>query len=128
MPLCYSTAFILVDREKTAYWKVKDIDPLQQRVKGYCPLTPKEVGIFISSLGYPSNTPIYVASGNIYGGNSHMADLESRFPILMSKVILPFQNEILNHITTPNELQLQKPFHLDIAILVYWCLVDLFVC
>ncbi|XP_042436359.1 O-fucosyltransferase 7-like isoform X2 [Zingiber officinale] len=72
-------------REKTAYWKVKAIDLLQQRVKGYCPLTPKEVGIFISSVGYPSNTPIYVASGNIYGGNSHMADLESRFPILMSK-------------------------------------------
>lgn len=67
---------------------MKYIDPLEQRAKGHCPLTPKEVGIFLSSLGYPSNTPIYIAAGEIYGGDSHMADLESRFPILMNKVLL----------------------------------------
>jgi hypothetical protein len=65
---------------------VKDIDPLEQRTRGYCPLTPKEVGVFLSSLGYPSNTPIYIAAGEIYGGHARMADLETRFPILMSKV------------------------------------------
>jgi hypothetical protein len=65
---------------------VKDIDPLEQRARGYCPLTPKEVGVFLSSLGYPSNTPIYIAAGEIYGGQARMADLETRFPILMSKV------------------------------------------
>lgn len=65
---------------------MKEIDPLEQRVRGYCPLTPKEVGVFLSSLGYPSNTPIYIAAGEIYGGQTRMADLESRFPILMSKV------------------------------------------
>lgn len=70
---------------------MKDIDPVQQRLKGYCPLTPKEVGTFLSSLGYRSNTPIYIASGEIYGGDSHMADLRSRFPVLLSKVQL---NEI----------------------------------
>ncbi|XP_074587208.1 O-fucosyltransferase 7-like isoform X2 [Curcuma longa] len=96
-------------REKTAYWKVKDIDPLQQRVKGYCPLTPKEVGIFISSLGYPSNTPIYVASGNIYGGNSHMADLESRFPILMSK----------EKLASAAELEPFRPYAAQMAALDY---------
>lgn len=81
-------------RENTAYWKVKDIDPQEQRARGYCPLTPKEVGIFLSALGYPSNTPIYIASGEIYGGDSHMADLESRFPMLMSKEKLVLMNEL----------------------------------
>nr|DAD41042.1 TPA_asm: hypothetical protein HUJ06_015365 [Nelumbo nucifera] len=73
-------------RENTAYWKVKDIDPIEQRNKGYCPLTPKEVGMFLTALGYPSNTPIYIAAGDIYGGDSKMSELRSRFPILMSKV------------------------------------------
>lgn len=65
---------------------MKDIDPLDQRAKGYCPLTPKEVGIFLIALGYPSTTPIFIAAGDIYGGDSRMVDLESRFPILMNKV------------------------------------------
>nr|XP_019710126.1 O-fucosyltransferase 7 isoform X1 [Elaeis guineensis] len=81
-------------RESMAHWKVKDIDPQEQRARGYCPLTPKEVGIFLSALGYPSNTPIYIASGEIYGGDSHMADLESRFPMLLSKEKLVSVNEL----------------------------------
>lgn len=59
---------------------------MEQRSKGYCPLTPKEVGIFLTALGYPSNTPIYIAAGEIYGGDARMADLQSRYPMIMSKV------------------------------------------
>ncbi|KAI3865179.1 hypothetical protein MKW92_035737 [Papaver armeniacum] len=72
-------------RENTPHWKVKDIDSREQRSKGYCPLTPKEVGMFLTGLGYPSNTPIYIAAGEIYGGDNHMAHLLSRFPLIMSK-------------------------------------------
>ena len=68
------------------YWKVKDIHSTEQRTKGYCPLTPKEVGIFLTALGFPSNTPIYIAAGEIYGGDSRMANLQSRYPLLMNKV------------------------------------------
>ncbi|XP_058087245.1 O-fucosyltransferase 7-like isoform X2 [Magnolia sinica] len=81
-------------RENTAYWKVKDIDSREQRTKGHCPLTPKEVRMFLTALGYPSNTPIYIASGEIYGGESHMADLDSHFPILMSKEKLSSVDEL----------------------------------
>lgn len=75
-------------RKNTAYWKVKDIDGKVQRLKGLCPLTPKEVGILLTALGYSSNTPIYIAAGEIYGGESRLAStLGSRFSMLMSKVL-----------------------------------------
>ncbi|XP_059453540.1 O-fucosyltransferase 7 [Corylus avellana] len=81
-------------RENTAHWKIKEIDSAEQRSKGYCPLTPKEVGIFLSALGYPSNTSIYIAAGEIYGGDLHMVDLQSRYPILMSKEKLASVEEL----------------------------------
>jgi hypothetical protein len=81
-------------RENTAYWKVKEINSTEQRSKGYCPLTPKEVGMFLKGLGFPSNTPIYIAAGEIYGGNSTMADLYSRYPILMNKEKLATVDEL----------------------------------
>ncbi|XP_017981178.1 PREDICTED: uncharacterized protein At1g04910 isoform X1 [Theobroma cacao] len=81
-------------RENTVYWKVKEIDAREQRSKGYCPLTPKEVGIFLTALGYPSNTPIYIAAGEIYGGDTHMADLRSHYPMLMSKEKLASVEEL----------------------------------
>ncbi|KAM7256489.1 hypothetical protein ACFE04_012230 [Oxalis oulophora] len=87
-------------RENTAHWKVKDIDPMEQRSKGYCPLTPKEVGIFLTALGFPSNTPIYIAAGEIYGGDARMADLLSRYPMIMSKEKLATAKELepfVNH-------------------------------
>nr|XP_018679285.1 PREDICTED: uncharacterized protein At1g04910-like isoform X4 [Musa acuminata subsp. malaccensis] len=96
-------------REIIPYWKVKDIDPMQQRSKGYCPLTPKEVGIFLSALGYPSNTPIYIAAGDIYGGDSHMVDLESHFPILMSK----------EKLASADELEPFRPYAAQMAALDY---------
>ncbi|KAI5654894.1 hypothetical protein M9H77_32081 [Catharanthus roseus] len=81
-------------RENTSWWKVKEIDPVEQRSKGYCPLTPREVGIFLSSLGFPSNTPIYIAAGEIYGGDAHMADFQSRYPLLMNKEKLASVEEL----------------------------------
>lgn len=87
---CLTLTFVVLPfwtfRENTVYWKVKEIDSMEQRAKGYCPLTPKEVGIFLTALGFPSKTPIYIAAGEIYGGDSHMAELQSRYPLLMNKV------------------------------------------
>ncbi|XP_019414520.1 PREDICTED: uncharacterized protein At1g04910-like [Lupinus angustifolius] len=81
-------------RKGTNYWKRKDIDPLEERSKGFCPLTPKEVGIFLKALGYPSKTPIYIAAGEIYGGESHMTELRSRYPLLLSKEKLASVEEL----------------------------------
>ncbi|CAL5384040.1 unnamed protein product [Camellia sinensis] len=87
-------------RENTVYWKVKDINSTEQRAKGYCPLTPKEVGIFLAALGFPSSTPIYIAAGEIYGGDSRMADLQLRYPLIMNKEKLASADELepfINH-------------------------------
>lgn len=81
-------------RENTAHWKVKEINAQEQRVGGNCPLTPKEVGMFLSALGFPSSTPIYIAAGDIYGGNKHMAELQSRYPLLMKKEKLASAEEL----------------------------------
>ncbi|KAL5080671.1 hypothetical protein RYX36_009092 [Vicia faba] len=81
-------------RENTTYWKRKHIDPTEERSKGNCPLTPKEVGIFLSALGYPTRTPIYIAAGEIYGGESHMTELRSRYLFLMSKEKLASIDEL----------------------------------
>ncbi|CAG7864963.1 unnamed protein product [Brassica rapa] len=89
-------------RKNTAYWKVKDIDGKVQRLKGNCPLTPKEVGVLLKALGYAPNTPIYIAAGEIYGGESRLASLGSRFSMLMSKEKLATKEELkpfMNHST-----------------------------
>ncbi|CAH8306706.1 unnamed protein product [Eruca vesicaria subsp. sativa] len=89
-------------RKNTAYWKVKDIDGRVQRLKGNCPLTPKEVGILLTALGYAPNTPVYIAAGEIYGGESRLASLASRFSMLMSKEKLATKEELkpfMNHST-----------------------------
>lgn len=73
-------------RENTNHWKIKKINSTEQRIGGFCPLTPKEVGIFLQALGYPASTLIYVAAGEIYGASSHLSELTSRFPNVVFKV------------------------------------------
>ncbi|KAL3845774.1 hypothetical protein ACJIZ3_003177 [Penstemon smallii] len=109
-------------RENTTWWKVKEIDPLDQRAKGYCPLIPKEVGIFLSALSFPSNTPIYIAAGEIYGGETRMADLRTRYPILMNKEKLASVEELepfINHASQMAALDYIVSVESDIFIPTY---------
>ncbi|KAK4789227.1 hypothetical protein SAY86_020546 [Trapa natans] len=81
-------------RESTSHWKVKKINSTEQRNEGSCPLTPKEVGIFLRALGYPSSTLIYIAAGEIYGGSNQLLELASRFPNLIFKETLASAEEL----------------------------------
>ncbi|XP_078156564.1 O-fucosyltransferase family protein isoform X1 [Carex rostrata] len=81
-------------RENTNHWKLKDINSMEQRYGGLCPLTPKEVGIFLKALGYPKSTWIYLAAGEIYGGDTYIADLRSQFPNLVTKEMLVQKKEL----------------------------------
>lgn len=85
---------LTIMREKTNHWKVKNINSTEQRIGGYCPLTPKEVGIFLQALGYPPSTIIYIAAGEIFGGNTHLSELMYRFPNLVFKETLATKEEL----------------------------------
>ncbi|CAH2043499.1 unnamed protein product [Thlaspi arvense] len=81
-------------RESTSHWKIKSINSTEQRTEGLCPLTPKEVGIFLKGLGYPQSTVIYIAAGEIYGGDDRLSELKSRFPNLVFKEMLAAEEEL----------------------------------
>ncbi|KAG9457265.1 hypothetical protein H6P81_001773 [Aristolochia fimbriata] len=85
---------LTVMRESTNHWKMKKINSTEQRISGHCPLTPKEVGIFLRALGYPPSTWIYVAAGEIFGGDVHLSELRSYFPNLVFKETLARSEEL----------------------------------
>ncbi|KAK7835635.1 protein pectic arabinogalactan synthesis-related [Quercus suber] len=58
---------------------------LQKRKEGRCPLEPAEVVVLLWAMGYPKETQIYVASGQVYGGHNRMAPLRNMFPNLVTK-------------------------------------------
>ncbi|AQK81334.1 auxin-independent growth promoter-like protein [Zea mays] len=67
---------------------------LQKRKEGRCPLEPGEIGIILRAMGYTKETQIYVASGQVYGGNNRMAPLRNMFPNMVSKEDLASKEEM----------------------------------
>ncbi|XP_039028785.1 O-fucosyltransferase 29-like, partial [Hibiscus syriacus] len=65
-----------------------EIDSVAERSGGKCPLTPHEVGLMLRALGFENDTYIYVASGEIYGGEETLAPLRCLFPNLCTKEML----------------------------------------
>uniref|UniRef100_A0A0E0B638 O-fucosyltransferase family protein n=1 Tax=Oryza glumipatula TaxID=40148 RepID=A0A0E0B638_9ORYZ len=76
-------------------WKTLHIgDPEKGRRQGRCPLTPEEVGLMLRALGYKSDVHIYVASGEIYGGEDTLAPLKLLFPNYHTKETLSTEEEL----------------------------------
>lgn len=69
-------------------------NPEKERRHGKCPLTPEEVGLMLRALGYGEEVHIYVASGEIYGGNKTLAPLKALFPNFHSKETLASKKEL----------------------------------
>ncbi|KAL6010737.1 hypothetical protein ACLOJK_001179 [Asimina triloba] len=67
---------------------------LQKRKEGRCPLEPGEVAVILRAMGYPKETQIYVASGQVYGGQNRMAPLRNMFPNLVTKEELASKAEL----------------------------------
>ncbi|KAK9001525.1 hypothetical protein V6N11_083307 [Hibiscus sabdariffa] len=70
-------------------WKTLHVsDPERVRSKGKCPLTPEEIGLMLRALGFGSDVHVYVASGEVYGGEESLAPLKALFPNFHSKQTL----------------------------------------
>ncbi|XP_058787017.1 protein PECTIC ARABINOGALACTAN SYNTHESIS-RELATED-like [Vicia villosa] len=67
---------------------------LQKRKEGRCPLEPGEVAVILRAMGYMKETQIYVASGQVYGGQNRMAPLRNMFPNLVTKEELATKEEL----------------------------------
>ncbi|CAF2042136.1 unnamed protein product [Brassica napus] len=70
------------------WWKEKEIVSKERRVQGRCPLTPEEAVLVLKALGFQKDTQIYIAAGDIYGGERRLALLKESFPRIVKKEML----------------------------------------
>lgn len=57
----------------------------ERRIIGKCPLTPEEVGLILHAMGFGNSTRIYLAAGEIFGGERFMKPLRTLFPSLENR-------------------------------------------
>ncbi|GLT27636.1 hypothetical protein SLA2020_026200 [Shorea laevis] len=70
------------------WWREKEIVSEERRQQGLCPLTPEEAALILQALGFDNETQIYIASGEIYGGENRLASLRAAFPQIVKKETL----------------------------------------
>ncbi|KAK4756330.1 hypothetical protein SAY87_006457 [Trapa incisa] len=76
------------------WWKEKIINSDLKRKDGLCPLTPEETALTLRALGIDQNIQIYIAAGEIYGGEKRMAALAKSYPRLVRKETLLQPSEL----------------------------------
>ncbi|KAL8208245.1 hypothetical protein R6Q57_007657 [Mikania cordata] len=95
---------------------------LQKRKEGRCPLEPGEVTVMLRAMGYPKETQIYVASGQVYGGQNRMAPLRNMFPNLVTKEELTTKDELdsfRKHVTSLAALDFLVCLKSDIFVMTH---------
>ncbi|KAF2551592.1 hypothetical protein F2Q68_00038144 [Brassica cretica] len=76
-------------------WKtLHAANPDKVREHGRCPLTPEEIGLMLRGLGFGREVHLYVASGEVYGGDATLAPLRALFPNLHTKETLTSKKEL----------------------------------
>lgn len=90
-------------RYETKHWKEKKINSIVQRRHGNCPMTPREVAMFLESLGYPLDTKIYIVAGEIYGQDG-IRSLKDKYRNLYTKFNLATEEELRPFINSQNQL------------------------
>ncbi|KAL9408788.1 hypothetical protein AB3S75_047219 [Citrus x aurantiifolia] len=63
-------------------FKEKKLVYKERRAIGKCPLTPEEVGLILRAMGFDNSTKIYLAAGELFGGEKFMKPFRALFPHL----------------------------------------------
>lgn len=87
---CNSEEVEELTRMRYAYpwWKEKIINSDLKRKDGLCPLTPEETALALRALDIDPKFQIYIAAGEIYGGERRMASVAEAYPKLVRKETL----------------------------------------
>ncbi|KAI9088380.1 hypothetical protein K1719_029829 [Acacia pycnantha] len=87
---CNSEEVEELTRMRYAYpwWKEKIINSDMKRKDGLCPLTPEETALTLRALDIDQNIQIYIAAGEIYGGERRTSSLAKEYPKLVRKETL----------------------------------------
>ncbi|CAK7352462.1 unnamed protein product [Dovyalis caffra] len=80
-------------RYEVSHWKEKEINGMERRLLGNCPLTPRETSLLLKGLGFPSSSRIYLVAGEAYG-NGSMQYLLDDFPNIFSHSTLSTEEEL----------------------------------
>ena len=95
-------------RKQTTRWKHKTINGTNHRLQGICPMTPREAAVLLEAIGFPLDTKVYVAAGEIYGRDG-IRPLKTKFPNLFFH----------SNLATEEELRPFKNLHNQLAALDY---------
>ncbi|KAK4741397.1 hypothetical protein SAY87_024985 [Trapa incisa] len=96
------------------WWREKEIVSEERRSQGLCPLTPEETALVLRALGFSKETPIYVASGEIYGGEWRLSALRAAFPRIVKKEML-LDSEELKHFHNHSSQMAALDFMVSVA-------------
>lgn len=70
------------------------VDSVKQHLNGSCPLKPEEVGILLRAYGYSSDTIIYIAGGETFGGQKILIPLHGMFENVIDRTSLSTAREL----------------------------------
>ncbi|KAE8719242.1 phosphatidylinositol 4-kinase gamma 7-like [Hibiscus syriacus] len=72
------------------WWREKVIVSEKKKLDGLCPLTPEETALTLQALGIDRNIQVYIAAGDIYGGERRLTTLRAAYPNLVkNETLLP---------------------------------------
>ncbi|KAJ1435396.1 GDP-fucose protein O-fucosyltransferase [Sesbania bispinosa] len=71
------------------------VNSAEARLNGSCPLMPEEIGILLRAYGYPKDAIIYVAGGEVFGGQRTLIPLHAMFENVVDRTSLSTPWELI---------------------------------